>query len=177
MEALLRETRFDFISPQDKDFILAFTQAIKELGYDFGDQISSGYCWGKYMIIYTKGKQCVARLYLREHSIVLRLYLNKIDDHRAFIESGPSFIKTVFTSMAADCKHCHNEKEGRCQFRKSYTMDGRSYEKCNGLTFEFEDPDLLKLPGYIDLIREFALSKRQQSVMAVSSKITDRKGG
>ena len=54
MNELLQEERFDFISNEHKAFILAFNEELSRLGYDFGNTIGSGYCWGKYMVIYTK---------------------------------------------------------------------------------------------------------------------------
>lgn len=79
MSSLLNEDRFDFISGDDKAFIRAFDAEITRLGYDFGDKIGSGYCWGKYMLIYTKtgvkSKNVYARIYIRDFSIVLRLFL------------------------------------------------------------------------------------------------------
>jgi hypothetical protein len=165
MQAILSEKRFDSLSAENESFILAFDREIKDLGYEFGGSIGDGYCWGKYMIIYSKkgvkGKQVAARIYMRESSIVLRLYLNKIDGHRAYIESAESFIKEVFTGKHADCKRCHNDKGGICKFRKEYTIDGRHYEKCNGITFEFSDPNLEKLPDYMNLLKEFYRTKKR----------------
>ena len=86
MKTILDEERFHFISEDNKAFILAFSDEISKLGYDFGGSIGSGFCWGPYMIIYSKigvkNKQVAARIYIRENSIVLRLFLNKIDKHR-----------------------------------------------------------------------------------------------
>ncbi len=159
MKTLLQEERFNFISPENKAFISSFDKEISKLGYGFGGSIGSGFCWGKYMIIYSKlgvkSKQVAARIYIRENSIVLRLFLNKIDKHREFIEKSPGFIKEVFTGEHGKCKHCHNDKEGVCKFRKSYTLDNKHIEKCNGITFEFWEPDLEKLSAYMDLFREF----------------------
>ena len=111
------------------------------------------------MIIYSKlevkSKQVAARIYIREKSIVLRLFLNKLDKHREYIEKAPSHIKDIFTGEHAACTHCHNDKAGVCKFRKTYTLDNKYYEKCNGITFEFPEPDLEKLPGYIGLLKEF----------------------
>lgn len=159
MYSTLSEERFSFIPAENKAFILAFDRDIKKLGYGFGGNIGDGYCWGRYMIIYSKlgvkSKQVAARIYIREKSIVLRLFLNKLDKHRAYIENAPAYIKDVFTGVHADCKHCHNDRAGVCKFRKTYTLDKKYYEKCNGITFEFSEPDLWKLPGYIGLLKEF----------------------
>jgi hypothetical protein len=59
-----------------------------------------------------------------------------------------------------ECGHCKNDKNGSCRFRKNYTLEGRKYEKCNGVVFEFWQPGLSKLFGYIDLLAEFYRTKR-----------------
>lgn len=98
MKTLLQEERFNFISPENKAFISAFGNEISKLGYGFGGSIGSGFCWGKYMIIYSKlgvkSKKVVARIYIRENCIVLRLFLNKIDKHREYIENAIIVIMT-----------------------------------------------------------------------------------
>ncbi len=164
LNEMLHEGRFDFISPNNKAFILAFDDEMARLGYDFGSKIGSGYCWGKYMLIYTKtgvkSKNVYARIYIREASIVLRLFLNGIDKHREYIENAPTFIKEVFTGPRGDCVHDHDGEDGSCMFRKTYTLDGRFIEKCNGITFEFFDPTLQKLNDYITLFTEFYPRKK-----------------
>ena len=111
------------------------------------------------MIIYSKigvkSKQVAARIYIRENSIILRLFLNKIDKHREYIENAQDFIKEVFTGEHGKCNHCHNDKGGICKFRKTYTLENNCIEKCNGVTFEFWAPNLEKLPGYMGLLKEF----------------------
>jgi hypothetical protein len=166
MNYILEEERFDIISNKDKAFILAFNDEMTKLGYDFGNKIGNGFCWGKYMIIYTKSnvksKNVFARIYIRDASIVLRLFLNKVDNHRVFIENTPSHIKEVFAGDYGNCKHCHNNKDGACRFRKTYTLDGRVIEKCNGSTFEFYNPSLQKMNDYIALFTEFYPKKKQR---------------
>lgn len=159
MKTVLSEERFSFISPENKDFILAFDNEISKLGYGFGGNIGSGACWGKYMIIYSKlgvkSKLVIARIYIREDSIVLRLFFNGIDNHRKYIENSPTFIKEVFVGEHGNCHHCHNDKGGICKFRKTYTIEDNYIEKCNGIVFEFWCPNLEKLPDYINLLKEF----------------------
>lgn len=164
MENFLQEARFDFIAMEDKQFILAFDEAMSQLGYGYGGQIGSGYCWGRYMLIYTKtgakSKKVYARIYIRDREIALRLFLNDIDRHRSYLEKAPAHIKTVFTRPHGDCQHCHNEKDGTCRFRKTYTLDGRLIEKCNGITFEFCRPTLQQLPDYLNLFLTFYPGKK-----------------
>ena len=167
MDAMLQEERFDFVSKADKEFILAFNAEMARLGYDFGGKIGSGFCWGKYMLVYTKmgvkSKTVYARIYIRDADIVLRLFLNNIDKHREYIESSPAHIKEVFTGKRATCKHDRDDGDGRCQFRKTYTIDGRLIEKCNGLTFEFHQPNIEQLEDYIALFTEFFPAKKAKA--------------
>ncbi len=167
MDDILKEERFDYISEDDKAFITAFNNEMTRLGYGYGGEIGSGYCWGKHMIIYTKtgvkSKAVFARIYMREPRIALRLFLNNVDKHRVFIEHAPAYIKEIFVGQHGDCQHCHNAGEdGKCRFRKTYTIDGRLIEKCNGITFEFYDPSVKKLKDYIDLFTEFYPAKRTE---------------
>ena len=164
MPDFLQNNRFGFISASDKEFILAFDDEMSRLGYDFGDKIGNGFCWGKYMMIYTKtgvkSKRVYARIYIRDDGIALRLFLNDIDKHRGYIEKSPAHIKEVFVGSHGDCQHCQNDKDGKCKFRKTYTIDDRLIEKCNGITFEFHNPHLQRLPDYIALFTEFYPQKK-----------------
>jgi hypothetical protein len=168
---MLKEDRFNIISDEYKKFIIEFDTEISKLGYGFGGEIGSGFCWGRYMIIYSKlgvkNKQVAARIYIRESSIVLRLYLNSIDKHHQYIENSKPYIKNVFTGEHGKCNHCHNDKGGICKFRKAYTLDNRFIEKCNGITFEFWEPSLKKLPDYINLLKEFYPVRKTRSLEVV----------
>lgn len=161
MEDLLSEERFNVISEPDKAFIVAFDEKIRKLGYDSGGSICSGKCWGKYMIIYkksgVKSKTVIARIYVRDDGIVLRLFFNNVDKHSAYIENAPGHIKDVFTGEHGNCNHCAHghRKDGFCKFRKTYTIDGKLIEKCNGVVFEFWQPTVEKLPDYINLLTAF----------------------
>jgi hypothetical protein len=159
MKTLLTEERFDFITPENKEFIVIFNEEMKKLGYDFGNNIDSGFCWGKYMIIYSKtgvkSKKVTARIYIRDKGLVLRLFFSNIDKHRDYIVKAPKYIKEVFTGDHGRCNHCRDDKEEICKFRKIYTIEDSVIEKCSGVTFEFWNPDLEKLPDYMNLMREF----------------------
>jgi len=166
MDDILKDRQFDCIADNDRQFILAFNNDMTKLGYSFGDKIGSGYCWGKYMIIYTrsgvKSKKVFARIYIRDDSIVLRFFFSDIDRHRRYIENSPTHIKGVFVGDYANCKHCHNEKDASCQFRKTYTIDDRLMEKCSGNTFEFFDPSLQKMDDYMTLFTEFYPNRKRK---------------
>lgn len=165
LETFLQEDRFDYLSQEDRAFVLAFDEAMEQRGYGCGDVVGGGYCWGRYMVIYTKvgvkSKKVTARLYLRDDGVVLRLFFSGIDKHRAFLEAAPPVVKEVFTGENGACGHCGNDHNGVCKFRKTYTLDGRLIEKCNGRTFEFYQPDLNKLPAYLAVYDEFYPSKRK----------------
>ncbi len=167
MDAILKEDRFDFVCQPDKAFILAFNDEMTRLGYDFGGKIGSGFCWGKYMVIYTKAgvksKIVYARIYIRDTDIVLRLFLSNIDKHHEFIEKAPAHIKEVFVGEYANCRHDRDDGDGKCQFRKTYTIDDRLIEKCNGLTFEFHRPNVELLNDYIALFTEFFPQKKARA--------------
>lgn len=163
MIELLQEERFDFISNEHKAFMHAWDEEMARLGYDFGGRVGSGYCWGKYMLIYrktgAKSEKVYARMYLRDDGIVLRMFLNDIDRHRTFIENAPAHIKEVFTGSHAACQHCPDKTEP-CRFRKTYTIDAQLFEKCNGITFEFHKPRIEKLRDYLALFTEFFPNRR-----------------
>jgi len=116
------------------------------------------------MIIYTrsgvKSKNVFARIYIRDSSIVLRLFFSNIDKHREYIENAPSHIKGVFVGDFGKCQHDKDDKDGKCQFRKTYTIDDQLIEKCNGLTFEFHNPRIQEINGYIGLFTEFYPKKK-----------------
>jgi hypothetical protein len=169
MEKLLNEERFGFISEENKKFIREFSKQINLFGYDFGGEIGNGFCWGKYMIIYSqngvKNKKVIARIYIRDenliiwggkeykynNSIVLRLFFTNIDKHRLYIENTPSHIKIPFINDQAICVHDRED----CRFRKIYTIDGKKIEKCGGSVFEYHDPKKEYIKDYMDILKEF----------------------
>ena len=164
MKDLLSENRFHIISEPDKAFILDFDDKIKELGYDFGGGIGDGYYWGKFMIVYAKTgvktKKVIARIYIREDSIILRLFLNNVDKHTEYIENAPEHIKEAFVGPNGNCS-CNPKKEN-CRMRKTYVMDDRLIEKCGGVIFEFWNPTVEKCQDYIDLLKEFYPVKKSK---------------
>jgi hypothetical protein len=164
MDAVLEDANFDYISGADKAFVHAFDQEMTRLGYDCGGVVGPGYCWGKHMLIYRKtglkSKNVAARIYLQESGVVLRLFLNQVDTHRAFIECAPPHIKEVFTGDFGACRYDRDDGGGKCMFRKSYTLDGRRIDKCNGLTFWFFQPANHPLGDYVALFEAFFPQKK-----------------
>ena len=165
IENQINERQFDFIRESDKEFIIKFAKELEDLSYTYGGEIGSGYCWGRYMMIFrkmnVKSKNVAARIYIREDSIVLRMFFNNVTKHSGYISQAPDYIKNVFTGDFGNCKHC---KGDNCKFRKDYEIDGRKIEKCNGTTFEFYDPKVEYLSDYINLFKEFYPSKQKQIV-------------
>lgn len=160
IKQLLEESRFDFVSADDKAFIMAFDAVMLELGWGLETNgLYKGYMWGQYMLIYcklgVKAKKVAARIYMRDNGIVLRMYFSGINKHRAYIENSPPHVKGVFIGTHGNCGHCGNEKDGKCTHRKTYTIDCNVYDKCDGAVFEFWQPDIAKLPDYIGLLKEF----------------------
>ena len=170
MEKLINEERFDFVSKENKIFICEFTKEMNLFGYDFDKKIGSGYCWGKYMVIYSqvgvKSKKVIARIFIRNNdvilfggreikynnSIVLRLFFSNIDKHESYIENALSHIKKPFIDEHGICGHC---KENCNRYRKTYTINGKKIEKCAGVVFEFHDPKVEYVKDYMDLLKEF----------------------
>ena len=50
---------------------------------------------------------------------------------------------------------CTHDRGEDCRGRKTYTIDGKTIEKCNGTVFEFHDPKKDYVKDYIDLMKEF----------------------
>ncbi|NMC56664.1 MAG: hypothetical protein GYA50_05540, partial [Eubacteriaceae bacterium] len=69
----------------------------------------------------------------------------------------PDYIKNAFIGPYGDCVHC---KGDNCKFRKAYSINGVDYEKCNGKTFEFYEPDLIKMQKYLELFKNFYPKKQ-----------------
>jgi hypothetical protein len=169
MENLIEEERFDFVSKENKTFILEFTKQIKSLDYDFDGSIGSGFDWGNYQIIYLlhgiKGsRSIIARIFIRDscviangekeikfkNSIVLRLYFSNINKHINYIENASMHIKERFINNVGMCKHCAEQ----CYKRKVYTINGKEMVKCRDV-FEYHNPKIEDIKDYIDILREF----------------------
>ena len=164
MAEILSEKRFDMLSKPDKDFIIAFDKEISKLGYDFGGGIGKGNLGSKYMIFYSKAgvksKKAVARIFLWDNEIILKLIFDNVQKHSAYIEASPEHIKEVFVSERDDCRKCNPNGEV-CRMTKNYTLDGRQIQKCSECVFQFLEPNLDKLPDYINLLAEFYPARKK----------------
>jgi len=161
MKEFLSERRFDNVKEPDKAFIIAFDEAINELGYDFGGVIGSGNIFGVNMIAYgktgTKSRACAARIYIKDDgTVTLRLFLNKVDIHRQYIENAPAHIKDAFIFTGGDCKSCNTA----CAPGKVYTIDGQLMQKCNHSTFYFNTLSADNLSDYMELLSKFFPKKK-----------------
>jgi len=143
MKELLKEERFDIISDDDKAFIIAFDEAMNGLGYDFGGKLGIASKNDKYVIIYTKtgtkSKTVFSRILIREGHIILRLYFMNIDNHRAYIENSPPYIKHGFVleNLPPHIKDKFWLKDGNCivcsdacKYTNKYVFEGHAYAKC-----------------------------------------------
>lgn len=166
----LKSLEYDFISDKQKQFVIAFDEAITKAGYESGG-IVPYVCLGKYKIEYSrtglKTKKFVARFYFRDYGIVLRLYFTNIDKHRDYIDNAPDFIKTPFINDVGKCKQCDKNgggigKKGKCSFKKSYTIGNVLYEKCSGENYYFDNYNLDAIPVYIELIQTFYPDKKSK---------------
>lgn len=54
IEQQLNARTFDFITAADKGLIVAFTKALEDLGDTYGGSIGSGFCLGRYMLVFRK---------------------------------------------------------------------------------------------------------------------------
>jgi predicted transcriptional regulator YdeE len=166
---LLKDSSFNYITPENREFIAAFDGEMYKRGYSAGNTIGSsrGYGWRGYELIYSKkggnhGK-VYSRLLLRDPAgLVLRLYFDNIDKHTAYIETASPTIKEIFTNDSGLCGHCSDRisKDFKCKIRKTYTLDERTIEKCGCGAFMFTPPTLKMLPDYLALFDEFYPAKR-----------------
>ena len=159
---ILNNEVYSYIREEDKNFACQFTASMNTLGYTCQEKIGDGYCYGKHMMIFTKkgvkSNKVYARIYFRTKQMVLRFFFSNITDHAKYIASAPPFINATFTGEYGKCRHCRPED---CQFRKTYTIDDKYYEKCNGLTFEFYEPSVDRLKAYLDLFLQFYPHKQK----------------
>jgi hypothetical protein len=148
-------------SEEERAFILAFDEAIQREGYT-SDGIQPYVCWGKYVISYyradVKTKRYAARIFLRSDGLLFRMYFSDIDAHADAIEQLPEDIKAAFFSEYGRCKHCDSKAgkvPGRCMHRKTYSLEGKQFEMCDGLVFLFPNHSVEAVQQYIELLRVF----------------------
>lgn len=164
----MQDEKYSFVNATGKSFIANFDNEMNRLGYSTNGSIGSGFCWGKYMIIYTKvgvkSQKSYARIYIQENgSVYLRMYFSNVDRYNEAIEKSPEFIQNAFISGFGACKHCHNQKDGGiCSHRKTYTINSIVYEICDGYAFYFKNPDSSRIPDYISLFKVFYPERKRK---------------
>jgi len=176
MEKLLNEDRFNFVTEENKKFILEFTEQIKSFGYDFDGDIRNGFEKGNYQVIYSLNgihgsRNIIARIFIRDdctinfgkeikfkRGIVLKLYFSNINKHIDYIKNAPTHIKERFINNSGLCKHCIEQ----CYKRKIWTIDDKEMVKCNDF-FEYENPKIEDLNDYINILKEFYGKKGSKS--------------
>ena len=153
--AILSEKRFDVISKADKAFISAFDEAIGKLGYAYGNSIGKSDN-GKFMIVYSKqgvkSQKVIARIFIRDSEIILKLILTDVEKHSFYIANAAGHIKDVFLGKDGDCTSCN--PKGKCRMMKHYSIDGKPIIKCSERVFLFWQPSVEKLPDYMGLLSE-----------------------
>jgi len=173
MNKLLADEKFDFISENDKEFIVAFNNEMLRAGY-MNNGIQPYVVFGKYKIEYCKArlktKKYVARIYFRDKEIVLRLYFSNINTCRDYIEKAPDFIKKPFINNHSKCKGCDANGGGmisntKCRYKKSYIIDSETYIKCAEQAFMFENPAACNAIEYVNLITAFYPDKSRNEVI------------
>lgn len=65
------------------------------------------------------------------------------------IENSPSFIKDSFTNDFGNCNFYHDN----CRHRKTYVIDNKEYNKCDGIIYEFFNLEDIAIPYYLELIK------------------------
>jgi len=162
---ILATDKCKIISDTDKEFIITFNEHMNKMGYDYGGKLGLGDGWGgKFQFIYTKtgtkARSAVARIYVWEDKIKLRLFFTNIDKHRTYIENAPPHIKDAFVFKGGDCKLCN---ANFCTGKK-YTIDGNEYFKCNHSMAYFYNPSVEMLSDYMALFMEFYPYKEKKNV-------------
>jgi hypothetical protein len=160
LDKLLLDEKYAFVSQKDRDFIMAFNDCMMNVGYK-NNGIQPYVVFGKHKIEYfkpgNKTNKYIARIYLRDDKIVLRLYFSSIDKHSAYIEKAPDYIQKPFVDESHKCKrpNCKGIGNDKCRYQKTYVIDGITYIKCAEQSFMYHNVDAENAPGYVDLLATF----------------------
>lgn len=165
-EKLLSDETYEFAVQNDKDFIVAFITLMMAAGYE-NNGIQPYVVFGKCKIEYfrpgNKTNKYVARIYLRDDEIVLRLYFSNIDRHSAYIAQVPDFIRKPFVDGVHKCKkpNCKGIGNGKCRYQKIYTIDGVRYMTCAEQSFCYYGMEAGNASQYVDLLSIFYPQKKR----------------
>ena len=111
-------------------------------------------------------KKYIARVYFREDRIVLRLYFSGIDKHSDYIESASDFIKKPFVDESHGCKmpDCKGMiTNGKCRYRKTYSISGTPYIKCAEQSFMYYNMDAKNAERYTEPLMKFYPIKKRKN--------------
>lgn len=90
-----------------------------------------------------KAKTYIAKIFFGGITISLRLYFRNIDKHAKHIENASIHVKEPFINDEGRCGYCSVggcvKPDGSCSHRKTYIIDGITYEKCDGKVFYFHN--------------------------------------
>ncbi len=170
METILSGKDFSYLGAIERGFLIAFDQNMYDLGF-VRSGIGDFARWGNYTIAYlkpnVKAKNYISKIFFDGKTVAFRLYFKDIDRHAGYIESAPDFIKDSFINDEGKCKHCQASEDGNlddvCRHRKIYTIDGKTYEKCDGEVFYFHDLQAENVTDYISLITQFYSIKNKKA--------------
>lgn len=148
-----RILRFKAVFEENLPFLEAFDKGMEGLGYtserrDDGTQMV-------YMKAGVKSEKPYVRVFADRRGLVLRFHLFKVEKHADFIADAPSHIRDVFAGPGGGCRHCTDDKEDRCGYRRTYVLDGEQIEKCGFSAFCFRDVDVSEVDDYVAMFREF----------------------
>ena len=162
MRNILMNKNLNYVGENNRNFLIAFDKAMCDLGYvrlEKGDFVR----WGSYIVEYIKpkikAKTCISKIVFDGENIWFRLYFRNIDKHIKHIENAKNHIKEAFINDEGKCELCHIggcvKTDGSCRHRKTYVVDGITYEKCDGKVFYFHDFKIENLHDYMSIITEF----------------------
>jgi len=132
---LLKEEKFNFVSKENKKYIIHFTKEINSINYDFDGDIRNGFERGNYQIIYSLNGIKGSR---------------NINKHINYIENATSNIKEHFINNSGLCKYCTEQ----CYKRKTFTINGKEIAKCADV-FEYINPTIKEIKDFIGILKEF----------------------
>ena len=142
-------------------FIAAFDEAMNAAGYARLEKPHDNAYWNSFIAYVKPGAKTpkiIARIYLRDDGIVLRVYASNIDKRRAYLEGAPAFIQQPFVNDDNNCKPgCKGMRmaNGKCRYQKTYTLNGAAHVKCGDACFCYSNLDAKDAQEYVNLVAAF----------------------
>lgn len=161
MERLLLDGNHRYVSAEMRAWLIEFEDQMEQLGFEkvvIGDFAR----WGTDTIAFikpnVKAKTYIVKITFDGKSVQFRVYCRNVQKHQSFIESAPKHIGEIFTSAVGNCNHCSVggcvKPDGSCSHRKTYTILGNQYAKCDGKVFYVPNFSQYPVEDYMALIRE-----------------------